>query len=110
MHVRLNVQCNGTTILSPSILMYPPIMLLKPFDVSCYWSFNLYLVVDTCPVPQLENGQINYNGSQVAEGYPLSTMANFTCSNGYSLSGPNSSTCQISRSWTQLPTCNLSKK
>ena len=73
-------------------------------------NFYVHFAVDICRDLELENGNISYNDSQVTAGYHLSTMANFICNYGYSLSGPNTSTCQTSENWTQLPTCNQSNE
>ena len=55
----------------------------------------------------IENGQVNYNASGVTNGnskyYYVDTMASFSCNFGYSLSGSDSSICQISGGGTWNP-------
>ena len=55
----------------------------------------------------IENGQVNYNASEVTNGdseyYYVDTMASFSCNFGFSLSGSNSSICQISAGGTWNP-------
>ena len=47
---------------------------------------------------------ITYNDSLVPnEGYPVYTMASFTCDHGYNLIGINTVICQTSRDWNQQP-------
>ena len=55
----------------------------------------------------LNNGQINYNGSPLAnQGYPVKTVASFTCNDGYFLMGSDSTTCQTSGNWNHnTPSC-----
>ena len=60
---------------------------------------------------ELENGQTTYNDSMVQNnGYPLNTVASFTCNPGYNLNGSDSSTCQDSLNWDQqIPACDQGK-
>ena len=58
-----------------------------------------------CEPLTLENGNVTYSTSLVANGYPALTTAYFSCNVGY-LSGPLSRTCQLSGDWTGTnPTC-----
>ena len=70
------------------------------------------LTTVTCTALNLTNGQITYDQDTATnEEYPVGTIATFTCSHGYSLSGSDLSICQTLRSWNQqVPTCNLSTK
>ena len=66
-----------------------------------------YLV--TCSTLNLENGVVNYNLAAVAGGYPVYTVASFTCNDGYTRSGASSSTCKTSEQWNMnKPTCKKS--
>ena len=72
---------------------------------------NIPIVV-TCESLSIENGQINYNTSEVtaedASFYYVDTMASFSCNHGYSLSGSDSSIFLISQGGTwneQTPIC-----
>ena len=47
----------------------------------------------------LENGDTAYNESDINGEYPVGTMASFSCSSGFSLSGSDSSICQMSGHW-----------
>ena len=49
--------------------------------------------------------------SEVGEGYPLETVASFSCNEGYNLSGPDDVTCELPGEWNrdQDPQCNLGK-
>ena len=43
--------------------------------------------------------------------YPVDTMASFSCSSGFSLSGSESTVCQMSGHWgQQSPMCNEGKE
>ena len=65
----------------------------------------------TCPVLHLSNGGISYNKSPLNNGgYPIGTVASFSCNYGYSQTQSNSRTCQTSGMWNQqTPTCNQCK-
>ena len=70
---------------------------------------SIFLV--TCPAPSLQNGELHYDSSQVFEGYPVETVASFTCHDGFILSGSNSTTCQTSGDWNlETPVCNQSNE
>ena len=47
----------------------------------------------------LKDGDISYSQSPIDGGYPVDTMASFTCIDGYSLFGSESTTCLISGKW-----------
>ena len=74
-------------------------------------NINIILATVTCESLILENGQIDYNQSVTTNGtYLIDTMANFSCTSGFSLSGSNSATCQASGSWNQqTPQCREGK-
>ena len=73
---------------------------------------NIYSVA-ICEVLQPpENGNISYNESLIRnEGYPMGTLASFTCDHPYTLNVPNMSTCQASRNWDHPTlTCDQGKE
>ena len=82
-----------------------------------YLKRKVYLIVIdlifcsvTCSSLSLGNGAVTYNLAAVAGGYPVYTVASFTCNSGYSRSGASSSTCQTSGQWSMnKPICNQSK-
>ena len=62
----------------------------------------LQIIGPTCEALSLVNGQIDYSESALTNGeYPVGTVANFTCADGFSLSGSASSVCQMSGQWTE---------
>ena len=71
-----------------------------------------YIIAVTCAVLTVENGQLTYNDSLVAnQGYPVATMATLICDRGYALAASASSICQTSGEWEQpIPGCNLGNK
>ena len=67
--------------------------------------------VVTCPALILQNGEVNYDLSQVFEGYPVETVASFACNDGFMLSGSNTTTCQTSGVWSlETPVCTRSNE
>ena len=69
-------------------------------------SFN---TVTCAALSQPANGQVAYSNATVDGGYPVDTVATFSCNSRYSRSGSSSRTCQTSGNWNQeTPTCNLS--
>ena len=68
--------------------------------------FKLYFEV-TCPsLPNLPNGEVDYNESPINGQFFEGTTAMFSCNLGYSLYGDDSTTCLASRSWSEeRPTC-----
>ena len=65
----------------------------------------------TCPSLNFENGELNYNTSLLNGGYPVSTMASFSCNQYFNREEPSSVTCQNSGNWSEdSPTCNASNK
>ena len=75
------------------------------------FALTVLIVVICSPLNVPANGEINYNKAPVADGgYPLDTVASFSCDYGYSRSGSSSRTCETSGNWNhQNPTCNQSK-
>ena len=71
---------------------------------------NFFSLV-TCSALILSDGGISYNKSPLNNGgYPVGTVAEFSCNFGYSQSQSNSRTCQLSGMWNQqTPICNQSK-
>ena len=69
------------------------------------------LNVVTCAVLSLEDGQIDYTEAAEINGeYPVGTVASFSCNSGLSLSGSESSICQMSGNWKQQSQiCNAGK-
>ena len=64
----------------------------------------------TCQALSLVNGQINYNEPAAINGdYPVGTVASFTCTDNYYLSGSESITCQTSGDWNQETSACKSK-
>ena len=77
--------------------------------MQCY---EYILTVVTCETLSLKNGEVSYNASQGSyiyehqQFYYVYTMASFTCDDGYTLSGSESSICQVSKTWSeQTPQC-----
>ena len=60
----------------------------------------------------ISNGRVMYDRARVSVngGWPVDTVASFSCNSGYSRSGSSSRTCQTSGNWNQQnPTCNQNK-
>ena len=75
-------------------------MSLKVKETKIISKYTLNVV--TCEALSLENGHIAYNESSDINGqYPVDTMASFSCSSGFSLTGSESSICQMSGHWRQ---------
>ena len=68
--------------------------------------FKLYFVV-TCPsLPNLPNGEVDYNKPPINGQFFEGTTATLGCNLGYSIYGDASTTCLTSRSWSEgTPTC-----
>ena len=67
---------------------------------------NWCSVLVICPTLNLENGKVDYHKSPVEGGYPVDTIAVFTCKHGYYHNDSFLSFCQTSGHWTQeTPTC-----
>ena len=76
---------------------------------------NIIFVV-LCPTLMVSNGKVSYKRKLIAStrgfwldifGYPVGTVASFSCNSGYSLSASYMRTCGSSGSWTsQSPICN----
>ena len=66
----------------------------------------------TCETLNLENGNVSYNESVIPnKGYPVGTMASFTCNSGYCPSGLELSICQNFGHWCWgPPVCKQCKK
>ena len=71
-------------------------------------AFENIIVAEACGGIELVHGQASYNTSRIpylGSRYYPGTMASFTCDDGYSLSGSESSICQASGDWDPIPTC-----
>ena len=70
----------------------------------------IYFVV-VCQALSLQNGEVDYDLSQVSGGYPVDTVASFACNDRFVLSGSNATTCQTSRVWDlKTPVCKQSNE
>ena len=70
-------------------------------------TYEKYFVVVNCPDLSLVNGQITYEPLLLNNQHPLGSVASFECSYGYNITGPKSSTCENSGTWSQQTTICL---
>ena len=74
----------------------------------CY--LCIYFVAVTCETLSIENGKVSYNENSVDGGYPMDTVASFSCNSGYHRVGAGSSTCQSPGRWNNaIPRCNINR-
>ena len=57
----------------------------------------------------MTNGHVWYNRPGINHGYPVNTLATFSCNIGYEVVGSDSLTCQSSGEWSKLPKCGGNK-
>ena len=68
-------------------------------------SKNIPTVV-TCAAVTVANSEISYNKLALENGgYPLGTVASFTCFDGFNLYGFESGTCLATGRFSQTPAC-----
>ena len=68
--------------------------------LSTHFISNFFFDIVRCPPVNLSNGTVYYNSTVSTDGgYTWYTVANFTCNDGYNLTGPSSSTCE----WVRTP-------
>ena len=77
-------------------------------EISCCCLLSF---VETCPPqPVPVNGAVSYTKNQLDEGYPLYTVADYSCNEGYTPSRRTSSFCR-KEGWSHPPpTCAGNKK
>ena len=77
------------------------------FQLFVTWKiYETYYVVVNYPDLSLVNGQITYDPLLLNNQHPLDSVASFECNYGYNITGPNSSTCETSGTWSQQsPMC-----
>ena len=68
--------------------------------------FSLFLTVPVCPFQGISNGYVTYPGHSFNVGFPVGSVVNYHCNNGFSIYGTQSRTCQSSENWSgQKPQC-----
>ena len=64
--------------------------------------YECIVTIETCGSLSLTNGQVNYNELPLTSGgYPVGTVASFSCDHGFYLSSIISTTCDVSGTWSQ---------
>ena len=70
----------------------------------------LFLLV-ICPALSVPNGQVTYDRYSAGEGYPIGTIAFFSCDMGYLEYGFHASICNTSGIWNHpILTCKGNSK
>ena len=93
--------------IATSVLLYEPAC--EDLDLCDMIVLLYFVVVKSCTIINLANGEVNYDRSLENSMYPENTTASFSCNYGYKLTGNRSSICKVAV-WIDLNTkCEQSK-
>ena len=93
--------------IATSVVLYEPAY--EDLDLRNMNFLLYFVVVKSCIIINLANGEVNYDRLLENSMYPENTTASFSCNYEYTLAGNRSSTCKVAM-WIDLNTkCEQSK-